>query len=123
MADGRGGYREGAFAPLSPDREAARLDLEQEKARHERIKADRAQLELDIALGNHLPREVTAAAAATAMAAFVQTMRSLGPNLERSLGLSPAVAEAIEIAVDQALSTLGEQLEAMTRLPGGAGHA
>lgn len=123
MADGRGGYREGAFAPLSPDREAARLDLEQEKARHERIKADRAQLELDIALGRHLPREVIAAASATAMAAFVQTMRSLGPNLERSLGLSPKVAEAVEIAIDQALSTLGDQLEAMTCLPGSAGHA
>lgn len=124
MAYGHGGAREntGDRYGSSPERTAARLDFEEQRARHEKAKADRAEFDLEVERGRHLPRAVVAAASATAIAAFTQSMRSIGPTLERTLALPPETVESIERSIDEALLSLSEQLEQMTRLPG-AGRA
>lgn len=118
MAHGHGGAREGAGAPAgprNPERQQVRLDFETERARHEKIKADERELELEIRRGNYLPRDVQRTAAATMLAVVAQSMRSLADSLERQFALQPQVAEAISVRVDEALEELAQSLKKMTR--------
>lgn len=86
----------------------------EERARHEKIKADAAEFDLDIKRGQYLPRTAVQGASAIAVAAVVQSMRSLGDKLEREFKLPPEVAEAIEATIDEALADIGKQFKAMS---------
>jgi phage terminase Nu1 subunit (DNA packaging protein) len=115
VVGGHGGYREGAGRKAADHPDADALEsYNAARARHETTKADAAELDLAIKRGQYLAREPIRLAAATAVAAVVQALRSLPDNLEREFHLSPEVTEAIEARVDEALADLGRQFKAMT---------
>lgn len=109
-----GNHRSGR-RPAAEETSTANQDYDRERARHEKIKADERELKLSILAGNHLPRDVQRQAAATMLALFAQSARSIPDNLERSLGLAPEVVEAIAAQIDAALAELAGGLKAMTR--------
>lgn len=113
----RGGAREGAGGAgrVSPERAAARLDFENERALHERVKREEREFEFAIKQGAYLPRAVQQSAAATALAILTQSLRSVPDNLERSLGLGPEAVEAIAIQIDEALAEVALAFKAMTQ--------
>lgn len=118
MALGHGGAREGAGRPAGstpPERATARADFEQERARHEKIKADEREFEFAIKRGEYLPRVSQQAAAATALAVLTQSLRSIPDNIERSLGLGPEAVEQIAVQIDSALAEVALAFKAMTR--------
>ena len=53
-------------------------------------------------------------ASATALASLVQTLRSIPDNLERRLGVSPELAQAVGEMIDAALDTVADEFELMT---------
>lgn len=119
MALGHGGAREGAGRPPkvggdSLPRTGAKADFEFEKARHEKLKADERELELEIRRGNYLPRDVQRQASATALAVLTQSLRSVPDNLERMFSLPPPVVESIAIQIDSALAEVAQAFKAMT---------
>lgn len=117
MALGHGGAREGAGGAgrVAPERAAARLDFETERARHEKIKADEREFEFGIKQGEYLPRVAQQTAAATALAILTQSLRSIPDNLERSLGLGPETVEQVAIEIDNALAEVALAFKAMTQ--------
>lgn len=118
MANGHGGLREGSFIPASPEREAHRVDGEYWKSRKTEAEALKVERENAVATGDLIPRPAVAAAAATAIAVFAQTARSIPDELERRLGLTPEVVEAIAVSMDEALAGLSKELEALATLGG-----
>lgn len=114
---GHGGAREGAGRPPKvPDDEAAaaagvRDSYNFWKAKGEEFKARQAELDYLEASGQYLPRAAVQQAAATAVNVFVQHVRSIGGNLERTHGLTPEVAAAIDVALDEAMSKLSDDLK------------
>lgn len=110
-----GGRREGAGRkPASETDNEAIASYNAHRARHEAIKADSAELELSIKRGQYLARDPIRSAAATAVAAIVQALRSLPDNLEREFSLEPEVVESISMRIDEALADLGKQFKAMS---------
>lgn len=122
MALGHGGARAGAGRKavggdaLNAERAGVRADFEQERARHEKIKADEREFEFGVKKGEYLPRVAQKQAAATALAVLTQSLRSIPDNVERSLGLAPEVVEQIAIQIDEALSEVATAFEAMTHV-------
>jgi hypothetical protein len=117
MAFGHGGAREGAGRPVGapdPDRAANRADFEEQRARHEKIKADEREFEFAVKKGEYLPRVAQQAASATALAILTQSLRSIPDNLERSLGLNPEAVEQVAIQIDDALAEVAMAFKAMT---------
>ena len=90
-----------------------RIEYEAERARNEKAKADLNELDLAVRRGTYVLRAAVQEAAATALAAMSQTMRSVPDNLERKLGLAPAVAEQIEQTIDAVLTDLSAALRAL----------
>lgn len=112
---GHGGYRPGAGAKPAgyvPPKE--RVDLDREKARNEKAKADLNELELAVRRGQYVDRAQVRQAAATALSALAQTMRSVPDNLERKLGVSPEIAQEVGLLIDQALDDVANRFEAIT---------
>lgn len=112
---GHGGRREGAGAKPAAERSAPE-DLaayNKAKARVEEAKAEDAELNLAIKRGEYVLRTAVQTASATAVAAVVQSLRSLPDNLERKFNLKPEVVEAISVQIDDALAELGRQFKAM----------
>ena len=114
MANGHGGAREGAGRITPPTEDKKQIDYW--KARHEQAKALAAERENEVAAGNLLDRAHVAAAAATAMATFVQHARALPDALERTHGLRPELVEAISTSMDSALSALADDLKALAEM-------
>ena len=50
----------------------------------------------------------------TAFAAIGQSLRSIPDNLERRIGISPAVAEQIEEILDEEMTALADRLANLT---------
>jgi hypothetical protein len=100
---------------LRPERTKAKADFEFEKARHERVKADKAEFDFAVQQGQYLPREVQQSAAATALAILTQSLRSIPDNVERSLGLGPEAVEQIAIQIDEALAEVALAFKTMTQ--------
>ena len=84
MGLGRGGARPGAGRPRNDEfeadddpvsRGAAIAEFNEQKARHERLKADEREFNLEVSRGNYLPRDIQRQAAATALAQL-QTKKS-----------------------------------------------
>lgn len=81
------------------------------KARREAALAAKAELDFRIKAGQYIPREAYRTATATAYAAIAQTLRSIPDNLERKLGVSPEVADAVGRFIDDAMGDLANELE------------
>lgn len=112
---GHGGKREGAGRKPASERTASE-DLEaynKAKARVEEAKAEDAEFNLAIKKREYVLRSAVQTASATAVAAIVQSLRSLPDNLERKFNLKPEVVESIAKQVDEALAELGRQFKAM----------
>ena len=90
-----------------------RIEYEAERARNEKAKADLNELDLAVRRGTYVLRAAVQEAAATALAAMSQTMRSVPDNLERKLGLAPEVAAEVGAAIDAALNEVANQFESM----------
>ena len=91
-----------------------RLDYEAARARNESAKADLNELELAIKRGEYVPRAEVQAATATALSALSQTLRSVPDNLERTLGLSPDIAQEVGRQIDAALDDMATRFEELT---------
>lgn len=91
-----------------------RLDYEAARARNESVKADLNELDLAIKRGEYVPRAEVQAATATALSALSQTLRSVPDNLERTLGLSPEVAQEVAQQIDAALDDMATRFEELT---------
>ena len=91
-----------------------RLDYEAARARNESAKADLNELDLAIKRGEYVPRAEVQAATATALSALSQTLRSVPDNLERTLGLSPDIAQEVGRQIDAALDDLATRFEELT---------
>ena len=112
---GHGGRREGAGRKPADERSSAEdiAAFNKAKSRVEEAKAEDAELNLAIKKREYVLRSAVQTASATAVAAIVQTLRSLPDNLERKFGLKPEVVESIAEQVDGALAELGRQFRAM----------
>jgi phage terminase Nu1 subunit (DNA packaging protein) len=60
-----------------------------------------------------IPAEEVEIAISTAFAVIAQHLRSMPDNLERKLGISPEIAESIELANDEYLNALANSLSAL----------
>ena len=114
-APGHGGARLGAGqkpAGYVPPKE--RIDLDRERARNEKAKADLNELDLAVKRGEYVLRAEVRQATATALSALAQTMRSVPDNLERKLGVAPEVAQEVGVLIDAALDEVANQFEEIT---------
>lgn len=112
---GHGGHREGAGRkPPGYVKPQETLDFEASRARNEAAKADLNELEYKIKSGEYVEREAVKQAAATALAAIAQALRSLPDTLERKLNASPEVTELIGAEIDACLESLSEDFALMT---------
>ena len=91
-----------------------RLDYEAARARNEAAKADLNELELAIKRGEYVPRAEVQAATATALSALSQTLRSVPDNLERTLGITPELAQEVGVQIDAALDDVANRFEELT---------
>ena len=91
-----------------------RLAYEASRARNESAKADLNELDLAIKRGEYVPRAEVQAATATALSALSQTLRSVPDNLERTLGLSPDIAQEVGRQIDAALDDMATRFEELT---------
>lgn len=108
---GRGGARPGAGRkPAGYEPPQEKVDFDREKARHEKSKADMAELDFKIKSGQYVEREAVKQAAATMLANIAQTLRSIPDTLERRVNLPPEAAEKVGEAIDDVLDTLAEDL-------------
>lgn len=116
-AFGWGGKREGAGRQPAdentPSRTAAKAEYEEQRARHERIKADAAELELLKRQGQLLEREAVELAAATAASVLVQSLRGLRDTLERKYALPVEALEAVDTEIDAALQNVSLAYKAL----------
>ena len=76
--------------------------------------ARRFHLDNAIKRGEYVPRAEVQAATATALSALSQTLRSVPDNLERTLGLSPEVAQEVAQQIDAALDDMATRFEELT---------
>lgn len=107
-----GGKRAGAGRkPASYRPPPEKLELDEARARHEQIKAERAELALQTELKQWVSRDAYREASVRLIAAFAQSIRSIPDTLERDLGLAPAVIEAIGVHLDDALETLADEMQ------------
>ena len=81
------------------------------RARKEHFESKLKELEYETRLGQKVDRAQVKEVCATAMAAFVQTCRSIGDLLERRHGVDPEVCEVVSNTIDDALDTLAEKFK------------
>lgn len=112
---GHGGAREGAGRPPGSGytKSDDQKDLDKQKARHEKVKADRAELELARERGEVVARAGVIQAAATALATLAQALRTIPDTLERRHAIAPELAEVIAKEIDDALDAVAGTFEMM----------
>lgn len=81
------------------------------RARKEQWEAKLKELEYETRLGQKVDRTQVKEVCATAMAAFVQTCRSIGDLLERRYGVDPEVCQVVSNVIDEGLDDLAEQFK------------
>ena len=112
-----GGARRGAGRkPGSYVKSQEVKDFEGARARNEAAKADLNELDFKIKSRQYISRIAVQQAAATALAAAAQTLRSMPDAMERK-GLGAEWCQIVEAVVDQTLNELATQYEAMTAPP------
>lgn len=91
--------------------------------RYDRAKADEMEakaglkiIELEVLRGSLVERAAIQAASATMIQLFTQSLRGIPDVLERREGVAADTCEKIGIAIDEALSVLANEMEAMTRI-------
>ena len=110
----RGGARANAgrkSAAVEAGSADAHILYSKAKAKKMAFDAQIAELEYKTRSGEYLPRAEYRQATTMALSAIAQTLRSIPDNLERTLGVSPEIAESIEMMIDEALLGLSEDLE------------
>ena len=113
MANGWGGAREGAGnKPADYVPSQAKVDLEEERARHEKIKADQREFKLAQERGEYVSRAAIRQASATALAVLAQ-IRSIPDNCERQFALPPEVVELMQQTIDASLNEVALAFKAM----------
>lgn len=118
LHSGWGGAREGAGRkPAGYQKSEDLKDLDKQKARHEKAKADLAELEFRTKVGELVSRAAVKQAAATAFATLAQGLRTIPDSLERRHAVDPEVAETVGREIDECLDTLAQALEMMTPAP------
>jgi phage terminase Nu1 subunit (DNA packaging protein) len=119
LPTGWGGAREGAGRPPGSGytKSEDQKNLDHQKARHERVKADLAELAYREKVGELVTRAAVHKAAATSLATLAQALRTIPDTLERKYNLSPEVAEAIGTDIDHALDTVASMFELMAEPP------
>lgn len=115
---GHGGAREGAGRPpgsaaATPGRAGLKAEFDAEKVRHERIKADRAEHQLNVLRGRYIERTAVIEASATAVGVLVQSLRGIRDGLERKFRLEPEVLDAVAAEIDAALESAGHAFKAL----------
>ena len=111
---GHGGFRPGAGGkPAGYVRPPEVIDLDREKARNERAKANINEFEYAVLRGRYVDRAEVRQAAATALAELAQTLRSVPDSIERRLGVSPEVAAEVGDLIDHALNEVAARFEAV----------
>lgn len=111
---GWGGAREGAGRkPADYEPSEDRLEFEEQRARHEKIKADQREFKLAQERGEYVSRAGVSQAAATAVAVMTQSLRSIADNLERVCGLTPEQAELAQQQVDAALTEMAAAMRVL----------
>lgn len=83
------------------------------RARHDWYAAERKRFALQVDRGMYVPRESVRTQSAKAIAAFVQTARSVRDTLERRHSVSPKVAALVDDVLDGALDELAEKFRAI----------
>lgn len=117
---GRGGVRPGAGRPMkqagdpATAKQTSNERYSEERARHEKIKADQRALKLKIESNEYVPRAAVREASAFLLAALAQGMRAIPDNLERKFNLPGDVAEEIGRVIDASLADIAEGLEMFT---------
>lgn len=117
MSLGHGGARRGAGRRSADDDDSqstAQQDYDEEKARHEKIKADEREFKLAVLQQEYLLKTDVQQAAATAMSVLTQSLRSIPDNLERVLSLAPEVVEQIAVQIDASLAEASSAFKAMS---------
>ena len=112
----RGGARRGAGRPHADgtpsgsydDASEAQLDLDRERADHERVKREQREFKLAVEMGQYLPRAEVQQATATALAVLTQSLRTIPDTLERACNLTPAQAVTAQESVDNALAEVAK---------------
>lgn len=118
VAGGWGGRREGAGRkPADYEAPPEKVDLDRERADHERVKRIERELNLSIKRKQYVSREAVRQASATALAILTQSLRSVPDNCERQFALDPEVVEAIQAQIDQALTEVAVAFKAMAPEP------
>lgn len=110
---GHGGAREGA-GRTAYTKSDDQKDLDKQKARHEKVKADLAELEFRERIGQLVSRAAVQQGAATALATLAGALRCIPDNLERKLNLAPEAAELVGRDIDAALNELADTFESLT---------
>ncbi len=114
--NGHGGKREGSGKKSKAVQDATKdshVEFNKARAKNEAYKANLAELDFKVKSGEYLPRIEIQQATATAYATISQTLRSIPDNLERRLGISPEVAEAVGAMIDDCMNDLAADLEKM----------
>lgn len=110
-SSGRGGARPNTGPkPAGYVKPQELIDLDREKARNEKAKADLNELEFKVKSGEYVSRAAVQQAAATMLASIAQTLRSIPDTLERRVNLSPDTAELVGNEIDSILEGLGDEL-------------
>lgn len=113
MANGWGGAREGAGnkpADYVPTED--KVEFENQRARHEKIKADQREFKLAQERGEYVSRAAIRQASATMLAVLSQ-VRSIPDNCERQFALAPEVVELMQQTIDASLNEVATALRAM----------
>lgn len=115
---GWGGARPGAGAPTKDRvKSTDQKDLDHHKARHEKVKADLAELDYRTKVGELVSRAAVTTASATMLATFAQSMRTIPDSLERKFALAPEITEAIGRDIDDSLDAMADLFAMMTTPP------
>jgi Protein of unknown function (DUF1441) len=115
MSGGWGGARPGSGPkPEGYEPPQEKVDLDRERAEHERVKRTEREFKLAILQKQYLPRAAQQQAAAIAVAVMTQSLRSVPDTLERAVGLTPAQAELAQQLIDAALHEVVAAFQAMT---------
>lgn len=111
-----GGRRDNSGGKSKKVRDAAgdsHVEYSRARAKHEKLKAQLAQHDLNVKSGKYVARDDVQRASAVAFATIAQTLRSIPDNLERRLGLSPAVTLQVSDIIDETMLGLSKELEAL----------
>jgi len=109
----RGGARPNSGRHGQNDSEDPYVRLTIERARHEAVKADVAEMNRQELIGQLLRRCDVEVASSRLHAVICQTLRQLPDTLERKCNATPEMVEAVQNAIDELTLTIQAKLAAI----------